>query len=360
MDRAALEGKLTELALRGLVVDVQQGGERYFALAPVLGGIFEFIMMRVREELPAKELARLFDDYLFKDEGFLRQSYEGRTQFARSLIHEERLKPDGDHTEVLDWHRVTKIIESAERITVGLCACRHNKSHLGEACDMPQRTCISLNGGAAAMAQMRISEEIGKAEAMRIVEECKAKGLAQTGDNVKESVTFLCNCCGCCCVLMNAMRHYNMRHAIVSSNWTMTPDAGKCTGCGCCEKACPIQGIDIALKPDGSGKVCVGPGEELCLGCGVCATVCPQKGISMTSRQQRVFTPETGFDKTVQMAIDRGKLADVVFDAPSNLGLHALGRILSALEKSAPGKAALAVKPLRSVYMNALLRLRKS
>ena len=48
-DPVAFEAKLSDLALRGLVVDVEQDGERYFALAPVLGGIFEFVMMRVRE-----------------------------------------------------------------------------------------------------------------------------------------------------------------------------------------------------------------------------------------------------------------------------------------------------------------------
>ena len=80
-DRDVLEARLSDLALRGLVVDVERGGERFFALAPVLGGIFEFIMMRVRDELPLEKLAGLFDEYLFQDEGFVRQSFNGSACF---------------------------------------------------------------------------------------------------------------------------------------------------------------------------------------------------------------------------------------------------------------------------------------
>jgi len=75
----------------------------------------------------------------------------------------------------------------------------------------------------------------------------------------------------------------------------------------------------------------------------------------MRARPQRVFTPETAFDKMVQMAVERGRLAETIFESPERLSYRALGRVLSFLEKSPPGKAALAIKPLRSAYLKALV-----
>jgi hypothetical protein len=197
MPKEELSDKLTDLAHRGLVLDIEKHGERYYALPPVLGGIFEFVFMQARDDVPMAELAALFDEYMNRDEGFVRAQYQGETQFARSLIREEAL-PEGDHTEILDWERVSHLVETASALSVGLCPCRHKTGLMGKACGAPLRTCISLNAGAEAMIHGGISQRITAGEAMRIFEECKAAGLAQTGDNVQRSVTFICNCCGCC------------------------------------------------------------------------------------------------------------------------------------------------------------------
>ena len=367
-----LQDKLTELARRGLVLDIERKGQRYYALPPVLGGIFEFVLMRTRDDLPVEELSRLFDEYMNGEEVFPRAAYAGETQFARAFVHEEALPPD-DHTEILDWERVTKIIETASCISIALCPCRHKNGHLGKACGAPVRTCISLNGGAETMIHSGIAERIDAKEALRIVEECKAAGLAQCGDNVQRHVTFLCNCCGCCCTMIHAMRTFNLSHAIISSNWIAECDSRECKACGECVKACPLGAITI--KSGGEGRQspesgltarspfeggqggCAQVDDSLCLGCGVCCTTCKSGGIRMKPREQRVLTPENVFHKTVRMAIERGKLADLLFEDPERLSHRALGGILRVLEKTPPWKAAMAVKPLRSAFLSGLLRL---
>ena len=76
----------------------------------------------------------------------------------------------------------------------------------------------------------------------------------------------------------------------------------------------------------------------------------------MKPRAKRVFTPETTFDRIVSMAIERGKLANILFDDPERLSHRALGRIVSVLEKSPPFKAAMAIEPLRSTFLSTLVK----
>jgi formate hydrogenlyase subunit 6/NADH:ubiquinone oxidoreductase subunit I len=348
--------KLTEMAQRGVVVDLEIKGKRYFALPPVVIGFFEYTFMRARDDMPMAELAHLFEEYMNLDDRFTRAVFQGKTQLGRSLVREEAL-PQGNHVEVLDWERASYIVQSASAISVGLCQCRHKKSHLGKACEKPPRACLGFNYGAETVARCGWGQLITTSEAMKILEECKEAGLAQTADNVQRTAYYICNCCGCCCGMINAIKKFDIRNAIVSSNWIREVDLSKCKGCGKCAKLCPVDAIEIAEEGEGKQKrkwaVC---DDTLCLGCGVCYSACKFGGIVMKPRAKRVFTPETAFDRIVSMAIERGKLANIIFDDPEKLSYRALGRIVNILEKSPPFKAAMAIEPLRSNFLKTVVK----
>ena len=357
IDRNRLSDKLTGMAQRGLVIDLQLNGESYFMLSPVAIGFFEFTFMRTRDDLPMAELAHLFHEYMESPEDgrFAGSVFRGQTQLGRSLVQEEAL-PDGDHTEILDWERASYIVQSASSAGVSLCACRHKASHLGKTCESPQEACLSFNWAAEMLIRNGMAQSVDTGKAMSILERCKEAGLAQTGDNVQRKGTYICNCCACCCGMMGAIKTFEIRNAIVTSNWMCEIDQSRCKGCGVCARTCPMEAIGMSGEEEGRKRLWAVCDQALCLGCGVCYSACKHGAIRMKSRAQRVFTPETLFDRIVAMAIERGKLAQLFFPDPERVSHRALRRIIHALEASPPFKAAMAIAPLRSVFLGAMVK----
>jgi ferredoxin len=360
IDEVKLEDKLSNMARRGLVIDLYLQNEKYYSLSPVVIGFFEYTFMRTRDDAPMKELAKLFEEYMYENDKFSRAVFTGSTQIGRAMVHEEAV-PLENHSEILDWEKASDVIKNAKTIGVSLCSCGHKAQLLEKGCGRPLENCLSFNFGADMLIRNGLSRPITNAEGMKILEQSKDNGLVQTGDNVQRNLTYMCNCCGSCCGMLKSMNTMNLKNSIVSSNFIMSSNHTQCNGCGKCEKACPINAIalefeDKNVNPKNKKKKWPKLQEDLCLGCGVCYNACKQGAISLIPRKKRVFTPETTFDRIVTMAIERGKLSQLILESTDELGYLAMGRILQVLEKTPVYKMALAIEPLKSIYLNTVLK----
>lgn len=347
---------LDELASRGILLDLERRGVSHYMLPPPMAGFFEFSLMRTRGDIDQKLLAELFHQYMHEEEEFVRALFgDGETRFGRTFVNEPALPPALTH-EVMGYERASEVIRKARHIGLGLCYCRHKASHLGHACDAPQDICMTLGSTAMALNKHGITRSIDKSEALDLLQKAYDLNLVQFGDNVQRGVSFLCHCCGCCCEAMIAARKFAFLHPVQTTNFIPKLNVDKCNGCGKCVEVCPVAALGLVSAEDPSNKKKKKAylNEDPCLGCGVCVRSCGKDALELKERPARVLTPVNTAHQAVCMAIERGKLADLLFDNRALYSHRAMAAVLGVLLELPPIKQAMANQQLRSRYVDRL------
>ncbi len=350
---------LENLASRGMLLDVELGEERFFVLPPPMAGFFEFSMMRVGNGYDQKLLAELFYQYLNIEEDFVKNLFcAAETRIGRVFVNENAVGA-GTALEVMDYERATEVVRTASHIGVGTCYCRHKMEHLNKACSAPLGICLTFNGTARSLIKHGIARQVDVQEGMSLLEQARGQDLVQFGENVREQVAFICNCCGCCCEALLAAKRFALLSPIATSNFLPEVDEGNCNGCGKCVEACPVEamGLVSAGDPLQPKRKKVKLQRDLCLGCGVCVRTCARSALSLRSRGKRVITPVTTAHRTVLMAIERGKLQNLIFDNQAHWNHRAMAAILGAILKLPPVKQIMANRQMKSIYLEKLLGL---
>jgi Pyruvate/2-oxoacid:ferredoxin oxidoreductase delta subunit len=349
---------LDELASRALLVDMETGEGRQFVLPPPMAGFFEFSLMRTRTDIDQHALAELFYQYLNVEEDFVRALFAGgETQLGRAFVSEPALSPE-NALHVLDFERASEVVKTATHLGVSRCYCRHKMEHVGRACDAPQDICMTFNTSAASLVKHGHARRVEIPEALDLLQQARDHGLVQFGENVREGVNFICNCCGCCCEAMIAARRFAAAHPIHTAPFLPVVDEASCTGCERCVRACPVEALAAvsANDPRQPKRTVARLDAERCLGCGVCVRTCRPGSLQLEPRPVRTLTPLNGAHRAVLMAIERGTLQDMVFDNRLLWSHRALAAFLGAILKLSPAKRLLASEQVRSRYLETLVR----
>jgi len=348
---------LDELSSKGILLDVEQNGQPIYSLPPPMAGFFEFSMMRIRTDIDQKVLAELFYQYLNVEEDFIKQLFTGGiTQPGRTFVNEKALS-EAHKLEVLDYEKASEVIKTASHRAVGMCYCRHKMEHLGKACDAPMEICLTFNNVAASLIKHNIAKEIDLQEGMDLLQTAYDCNLVQFGENVREQVSFICNCCGCCCEAMLAAKRFAMLQPVYTTNYLPVVTTEDCNGCGKCVNVCPVEAMSLvsANDPLKKKRKKAALNEDICLGCGLCVRSCTLGKIHLTERKQRVITPLNGAHRVVVMAIERGKFQNLIFDQQALWNHRAMAAILGVIVKLPPVKQVLASNQLKSRYLEYLL-----
>ena len=357
MDLAAARSVLDGLASRAILVDVERSGELVYTLPPPMAGFFEFSMMRTRGDVDQRLLAELFYQYLNVEEEFIRALFvNGETQLGRTFIHEPALSSE-NAVHVLDYERASEVIRTATHRGIGMCYCRHKMEHLGRACDASMDICMTFNTSAESLTNHGYARLVDVKEGLDLLQQAYDQNLVQFGENVRQGVNFICNCCGCCCEAMIAARKFGLLHPVHTTNFLPVVERSECNGCGKCVIACPVEAMTLvsANDPHKPHRKQAKVNEEICLGCGVCVRTCAYAGLALKSRPRRVITPVNSLHRVVMMAIERGGLEDLVFDNRVLWNHRALAAVLGVILRLPPLKQALAARQFRSRYLKSLI-----
>jgi formate hydrogenlyase subunit 6/NADH:ubiquinone oxidoreductase subunit I len=349
---------LNDLADRGILLDYMQNGETTYTMPPPMAGFFEFSLMRYRNDIDQKALSELFYQYLNVEEDFIKNLFlDGETQLGRAFVNESMLSTENT-LHVLDYERASEVIKTADHIGIGICYCRHKMEHLGRNCKAPMDICMTFNGPAQSLIRHNIARKVDVAEGLDLLQLAQSHNLVQFGENVKERVGFICNCCGCCCEALIAARKFGFLNPVQTTNFIPVINDEKCTGCGKCVTLCPVEALTLVAgcDPHNTSKKKAKLDTNQCLGCGVCLRGCNVNALMLVPRKERVITPENSVHRVVLMAIERGKFQNLIFDNQLLLSHRAMAAIFGAILKLPPAKQILASNQFKSRYLLAIIK----
>ena len=263
-----LEDMLDRMWERGEIFRLEKDGLKSFKMAPWVVGIYEFQLYRMD-----KEFAELNKEYV---QHFGPEMFKHGPQLLQVVPIEKEISAS---QQALPYHQVSTIIENGRDFWVNECICKKEMALLGRPCSYPTEVCLAIDPESETFGTTyNLGRRITKAEAYEVLNLAEEAGLVHMTGNTETDHWFICNCCGCCCGALQAVRYLGYTDA-VNSHYYAQIDQDLCTACGTCkDERCPVRAIE-------EGDEAYSIITERCIGCGLCATTCPTGAISLVHKK---------------------------------------------------------------------------
>jgi ferredoxin len=156
---------------------------------------------------------------------------------------------------------------------------------------------------------------------------------------------------------MIAARRFGLMHPVHTTNFLPQIADDLCNGCGKCVDACPVEAMTLvsANDPQKPRKKKAVLDDERCLGCGVCIATCAKDALMLRMREERVITPLNSTHRAVVMAIERGKLHNLIFDNRALWSHRAMAAVFGVVLRLPPLAQGLASRQVKSRYLEYLI-----
>jgi electron transport complex protein RnfB len=268
--------RLSAMTDAGIVWREVRDGKTQFRLAPFIVGVYE-----AQGKSMDHELAYLVAKYMSKG---------GSAGIMGPLPALHRVVPaagSADAEWILPYDDVRAIILSSKAFSVTDCVCRAQMAALKRrACSFALHNCL----GFSTVERPALPGDITREQALAILNESEEAGLVHTVSNVVEGVSYVCNCCGCCCGILQGITKLGLAGSLAYANYLASIDAGECTGCGTCLERCQVGAIE---QRDGISVVL----SDKCIGCGLCVTGCAQRAVRLRRKPDAALvTPPVDFE----------------------------------------------------------------
>ena len=215
---------------------------------------------------------------------------------------------------------------------------------------MPLETCSTLGPSTELMIRHNFGRLVSQSEMRDNLARSRDMGLVLLADNVRQDISFICHCCGCCCNVLLGVSKFGYPNTVVTSTFIAHRAADLCSECGTCAATCPIEAFEV--HADAAPEV----DTSACIGCGVCATKCPTGAMTLIKREQRVLHPETTIERVILQCLERGTLQNQMFHNPESITHAFMRAFVGAFLKLPPVKRALMSDSLRSRFLAAVQR----
>ncbi|MHA2393728.1 MAG: 4Fe-4S binding protein, partial [Promethearchaeota archaeon] len=110
------------------------------------------------------------------------------------------------------------------------------------------------------------------------LEECDNRGLVHQLIYFPnpEFYCVICNCCPCCCVVLNKFLKTGSPQ-MIKSDFIAKTDIDRCKNCGNCEEICYFKARTMIDSKLHFNKI-------RCFGCGICVSKCPNNAIYLNKK----------------------------------------------------------------------------